>query len=126
MRNTELAETEGGKKVSNSILTSKVATNLRRDTEERERQRLRAVEASRSNDEILLAAEACKTILKDMISIDEANARGGVVVQPSELIAELLLQAQLAEAQLAEAVAASSHGTNRRAYRTSHVIILDV
>lgn len=80
----------------------------------RERQRLEAVDASRNKDEILVAAQACKTILGEMLSSDEEVQRSGVQVSPSELVSDLLVQAQLAEAQLAEAVAASSHGEQRR------------
>lgn len=95
------------------ILKSVVARDLRTRQEQEDRKAIRDAAASRSKDEILTAAEECREVLSDILVSDEAAAARGVLVAPSEVVKDLLVQAQLAEAQLAEAVAATRAGEQK-------------
>lgn len=111
IRNTEIAQEEslarGIKSVlSKPILKSVVATKLKclQESEQRHRSSLAR---SMKKDEIILAAEECRTVLVEMMEADEELRRNGGVVVQGEVVRDLLVQCQLAEAQLAEAVAAT-------------------
>ncbi|KAK4057235.1 hypothetical protein OIO90_001730 [Microbotryomycetes sp. JL221] len=112
IRNTEQAQeeaTSGGKKVvvAAPILKSTVARDLQSQQEAQAR-RERRLELQRQNkDAILVAAEEVRDVLNDMLKLDEQAKAQGVIVAPSEVVRDALVQAQLAEAQLAEAVAAT-------------------
>ena len=114
MRNTELAQEARPKAtIAAPILTSAVARDLKSRQEKEERQLRVAAADSQSKDEIISAAEQCRTVLGEILEDEEAAASKGVIVSPSEVVRDLLVQAQLAEAQLAEAVAATGSGEQK-------------
>ncbi|KAI5474358.1 leucine-rich repeat containing protein 68 [Pseudohyphozyma bogoriensis] len=113
VRNTELAQEESiarGKKgtIAAPILQSAVARDLKTRQDAEDRRTRRQAAASKSQQEILTAAEECRTVLTELLVTDEEAAAKGVIVQPSEVMRDLLVQAQLAEAQLAEAILATA------------------
>ncbi|KAM0789324.1 hypothetical protein ACM66B_000160 [Microbotryomycetes sp. NB124-2] len=118
IRNTEHAQEEassGGKKVivAAPILNSTVARDLQTQQEAQVR-RERRLELQRQNKiEILVAAEEVRDVLNDMLKLDEQAKARGVIVAPSEVVRDALVQAQLAEAQLAEAIAATRQGDQK-------------
>lgn len=71
---------------------------------------------SKSKDEIMTAAEECWVVLSELIDEDERTASSGSTVTPSEVVKDLLVQAQLAEAQVGEAVSVTKAGEQRRPY----------
>lgn len=115
MRNTERAEVSGGgKKISKPILTSVVAAALSKQRQHEDRQSRAAAESLHSREDIIAAAAACQAVLEDMLQRDEALTAQGIVVSPSEVMRDLLVQGQLAEAQLAEARRVFNPGAQRR------------
>lgn len=84
---------------------------MRQEAEERQARRLQA--QTQSKDEILLAAEEVCDLLNDLLGLDEGAKAKGVIVAPSEVVRDTLVQAQLAEAQLAEAIAAARQGDQK-------------
>ncbi|KAM0745905.1 RNI-like protein [Meredithblackwellia eburnea MCA 4105] len=118
VRNTELAQEESfarGNKVQIAapILKSAVARDLKNRQDQEERVRQKELTASKTKDEIVTAAEECHVVLSDLLAFDVAAKAQGVIVAPSEVVKDLLVQAQLAEAQVAEAVAATAPGPKK-------------
>ncbi|KAK4703652.1 protein phosphatase 1 regulatory subunit 37, partial [Phenoliferia sp. Uapishka_3] len=118
VRNTEIAQEESiarGNKIpiAAPILKSVVARDLKTRQENEERMKRNAESASKSKDDIILAAEECRIVLSDLLSFDVAAKAQGVIVAPSEVVRDLLSQAQLAEAQLSETVLASTPGERK-------------
>ncbi|KAK4048240.1 hypothetical protein OIV83_004945 [Microbotryomycetes sp. JL201] len=118
IRNTEHAQEEassGGKKliVAAPILNSVVARDLQTQQEAQIRRERRLELQKRNKDEILVAAEEVRDVLNDMLRLDEQAKAQGVIVAPSEVVRDALVQAQLAEAQLAEAIAATRQGDQK-------------
>lgn len=99
--------------MSAPILKSAVARDLKTRQEAEDRQARRLQAQTQSKDEILLAAEEVRDLLNDLLVLDEAAKAKGVIVAPSEVVRDTLVQAQLAEAQLAEAVAATRQGDQK-------------
>lgn len=115
VRNTEKAEVEGGgKSLSKLIITSVVASQLKKQQELVERHRGAREAESNQIDEIIDSSRESRVVLSELLASDEQMVAQGIVVVQSELVREMLLNAQLAEAQLAEAVAVTSSGSSQR------------
>lgn len=113
INNTELAQEESfarGSKgtITAPILKSVVARDLKTRQDQEERRARQNAAASRTKDEIFNASEECLTVLKECLAIDEAASQRGVIVSASEVVRDLLVQAELASAQLAEILAIRS------------------
>jgi protein phosphatase 1 regulatory subunit 37 len=118
VRNTEIAQEDaiarGAQgKIAAPIHKSVVARDLKNRQEQEEQRARQSAAAVRSKDEILTAAEECREVLESLLKEDETAAGQGIIVAPSEVVRDLLVQAQLAEAQLAEAVAATRPGDQK-------------
>ncbi|GAA5917738.1 hypothetical protein JCM5296_000954, partial [Sporobolomyces johnsonii] len=112
VRNTELAQAEAdgkGKRVviAQPIKKSALAVNLEARQLAEERQERRREERSRTQKDILAAAAETRDVVSELLSVDQAAAARGVIVAPSEVVRDALVQLQLAEAQLAEAFTAT-------------------
>lgn len=112
IRNTEQAQEEAtsgsGRRVAAPIFKSAVARDLKTRQDAEERQQRRREAQSQSKDEMVLAAEEVRALLDEMLQLDEKAKAQGILVAPSEVVRDSLVQAQLAEAQLAEAIAATT------------------
>ncbi|KAL8292378.1 hypothetical protein RQP46_001844 [Phenoliferia psychrophenolica] len=118
VRNTEIAQEESlarGNKVTIAapILKSVVARDLKTRQENEDRERRNAASASQSKDDILLAADECRIVLGELLAFDIKAKAQGVIVAPSEVVKDLLINCQLAEAQLAETVLAGGTQKDR-------------
>ncbi|GAA5942946.1 hypothetical protein JCM1841_003610 [Sporobolomyces salmonicolor] len=112
VRNTELAQAEAdgkGKRVviARPIQKSALAVNLEARQLAEERQERRREERSRTQKDILAAAAEARDVVSELLSVDQAAVARGVIVAPSEVVRDALVQLQLAEAQLAEAFTAT-------------------
>jgi protein phosphatase 1 regulatory subunit 37 len=97
VRNTEIAQEESlarGNKatIAAPILKSVVARDLKTRQENEDRERRNAESASKSKDDILLAADECRVVLGDLLAFDVAAKERGVIVAPSEVVRDLLVR----------------------------------
>lgn len=96
--------------IAQPIRKSALASNLeaqQRHLESERQRRLRASERTSQGD-IFAAAEETKEVVAELLGVDQAAAARGVLVRPSGLVRDALVQLQLAEAQLAEAAGGRS------------------
>ncbi|GAA6018758.1 hypothetical protein JCM11491_003437 [Sporobolomyces phaffii] len=118
VRNTELAQAQAndrGKKVTivQAFKKSALAVSLeeRQKAEELESTKQRAMRAEGRT--MFAAAEETRDVVRSLLEVDQKAASQGVIVAPSEVVRDSLVQLQLAEAQLAEAFAATRQGEQR-------------
>ncbi|GAA5984226.1 hypothetical protein JCM5350_002871 [Sporobolomyces pararoseus] len=118
VRNTEFAQAEAdgkGKKVTivQAFKKSTLAANLeeRQKAEELELQKKK--EMKEQGRTMFAAAEETRDVVKELLEVDQKAALKGVIVGPSEVVRDALVQLQLAEAQLAEAFTATRQGEQR-------------
>lgn len=125
VRNTELAQekadaearraADGTKRVvvAQPIRKSALASTLEERQRAEERREQRRQETLRSQQDILAAAAETRDVVRELLSVDEAASAKGVIVRPSEVVRDALVQLQLAEAQLAEAAPTTRQGEER-------------
>lgn len=125
VRNTELAQekadadarraADGSKRVvvAQPIRKSALASTLEERQRAEERRERRLQETLRSQQDILAAAAETGDVVRELLSVDEAASAKGVIVRPSEVVRDALVQLQLAEAQLAEAAPTTRQGEER-------------
>ena len=120
VRNTEFAQAEAdgkGRKVTiaQPIMKSALVLNLE------ERQKAEELESQKRKDmteqgrTMFAAAEETRDVVRELLEVDRQAAQRGVIVAPSEVVRDALVQLQLAEAQLAEAFDATRQGEQRGA-----------
>ncbi|GAA6058925.1 hypothetical protein JCM10212_002877 [Sporobolomyces blumeae] len=118
VRNTEIAQLEAdgkGKKVTiaQPIMKSALAVNLEERQKADELESQKRKERRVQGKTIFAAAEETRDVVKELLAVDQQAASKGVIVAPSEVVRDALVQLQLAEAQLAEAFTATRQGETR-------------
>ncbi|GAA5987902.1 hypothetical protein JCM10908_007265 [Rhodotorula pacifica] len=125
VRNTELAQekadaearraADGSKRVvvAQPIRKSALASTLEERQRAEQRREQRRQENLRSQQDIFAAAAETRDVVRELLSVDEGVAAKGVLVRPSEVVRDALVQLQLAEAQLAEAAPTARQGEER-------------
>ncbi|BGP16808.1 hypothetical protein JCM10213_004656 [Rhodosporidiobolus nylandii] len=117
VRNTELAQQEAEARarasekrgaghhvqIAQPIRKSALASNLEaQQRQAAERQKARE-EAKQTQVDIFAAAAGTRDVVAELLGEDQKAASQGVIVKPSEVVKDALVQLQLAEAQLSEA-----------------------
>lgn len=130
VRNTEFAQAEAdgkGRKVTiaQPIMRSALVLNLeeRQKAEELESQKRK--DMSEQGRTMFAAAEETRDVVRELLEVDRQAAQRGVIVAPSELVRDALVQLQLAEAQLAEAFDATRQGEQRGSQALLSLLITD-
>lgn len=118
VRNTELAQAEAdgkGKKVTitQAFKKSTLAVNLEERLRAEELEEQKKKERREEGKTMFAAAEETRDVVKELLEVDQKAAQRGVIVAPSEVVRDALVQLQLAEAQLAEAFNATRQGSQR-------------
>ncbi|BGP00107.1 Phosducin domain-containing protein [Rhodotorula toruloides] len=125
VRNTELAQakadeearaaTDGSKRVvvAQPIRKSALASSLEARQAAEERQERRRQAALRTQKDIFAAAAETRDVVAELLAVDQQAAAKGIIVAPSEVVRDALLQVQLCEAQLAEAFTGARQGEER-------------
>lgn len=125
VRNTELAQAkadeearaaaDGSKRVvvAQPIRKSALASSLEARQAAEERQERRRQAALRTQKDIFAAAAETRDVVAELLAVDQQAAAKGIIVAPSEVVRDALLQVQLCEAQLAEAFTGARQGEER-------------
>ncbi|GAA5851687.1 hypothetical protein JCM8547_001173 [Rhodosporidiobolus lusitaniae] len=95
------------------IRKSALASNLEAQQQRTAVARRWAEEASRAQGDIFAAAKETRDVVAELLAVDQEASKKGVVVRPSELVRDALVQLSLAEAQLAEAHVETRGGEER-------------
>ncbi|BGP25240.1 leucine-rich repeat containing protein 68 [Rhodotorula toruloides] len=125
VRNTELAQVkadeearaaaDGSKRVvvAQPIRNSALASSLEARHAAEERQERRRQAALRTQKDIFAAAAETRDVVAELLAVDQQAAAKGIIVAPSEVVRDALLQVQLCDAQLAEAFTGARQGEER-------------
>ncbi|GAA5981633.1 hypothetical protein JCM11641_003924 [Rhodosporidiobolus odoratus] len=131
VRNTELAQAEAEGRASDAaaaaggggaakrvviaqpIRKSALASNLEAQRQAEQQRRQRREEEQQQQVDIFAAAAGTRDVVVELLGVDQQAAAKGILVAPSEVVRDALVQLQLAEAQLAEAFNGTRQGGQR-------------